>query len=77
MSNRTNDRLGLSKSDIERMMDLAIPTLAKVGFLDLFPIDESGYSTLQPREVAAGDEQVTRDAVAACPERALLIDESA
>ena len=40
MSSRTNDRLGLSKSDIERMMELAIPTLAKVGFLDLFPIDE-------------------------------------
>jgi ferredoxin len=44
---------------------------------DLFPIDESGYSTLQPHEVASGDEQVTRDAVAACPERALLVDESA
>jgi ferredoxin len=42
---------------------------------DLFPIDESGYSTLEQREVKHGDEQVTRDGVAACPELALVLEE--
>jgi ferredoxin len=42
---------------------------------DLFPIDESGYSILEEREVASEDVQVTRDGVASCPEMALIIDE--
>ncbi|OBG33878.1 ferredoxin [Mycobacterium alsense] len=42
---------------------------------DLFPIDDSGYSILEEREVRPEDERVTRDGVAACPEMALLIDE--
>jgi ferredoxin len=42
---------------------------------DLFPIDDSGYSTLEQREVKPEDEQLTRDGVAACPELALVIEE--
>jgi ferredoxin len=42
---------------------------------DLFPIDESGYSILEEREIAPEDLQVTRDGVASCPEMALIIDE--
>lgn len=42
---------------------------------DLFPIDESGYSILEEREVAPEDEQLTRDGVASCPEMALIIEE--
>jgi ferredoxin len=42
---------------------------------DLFPIDESGYSILEEREVPPEDAQVTRDGVASCPEMALVIDE--
>ncbi|AQT80164.1 ferredoxin [Mycolicibacterium litorale] len=41
---------------------------------ELFPIDEMGYSTLQAHDVESGDEQRTRDGVAACPEEALVID---
>lgn len=41
----------------------------------LFPIDESGNSILEEREVRPEDEQVTRDGVASCPEMALIIDE--
>jgi ferredoxin len=41
----------------------------------LFPIDDAGYSTLQERTVAPGDEQATRHGVAACPELALIIEE--
>jgi ferredoxin len=42
---------------------------------DLFPIDEEGYSILEEHVVANGEEQLTRDGVAACPELALIIDE--
>lgn len=42
---------------------------------DLFPIDDSGYSTLEDHEVQPGDEQTVRDGVAACPELALSIEE--
>jgi ferredoxin len=42
---------------------------------DLFPIDESGYSTLQEGLVRPEDEQVTRDGVASCPEMALILEE--
>jgi ferredoxin len=41
----------------------------------LFPIDDLGYSILDAHEVEPGDEQLTRDGVAACPELALCIDE--
>jgi ferredoxin len=42
---------------------------------EIFPIDDSGYSTLQAHEVAPEDAQVTRDGVASCPEMALILDE--
>jgi ferredoxin len=40
----------------------------------LFPIDESGYSILEEREVRPEDEGLTRDGVAACPEIALILE---
>src|ERR1700733_3494351 len=42
---------------------------------ELFPIDDSGYSILEDREVRPEDEQLTRDGVAACPEIALILEE--
>ncbi len=43
---------------------------------ELFPpVDDMGYSTLEEHDVPAGDEQRTRDGVAACPEEALILDE--
>jgi ferredoxin len=42
---------------------------------DLFPIDDSGYSILEEREVRREDEQLTRDGVAACPELALILED--
>jgi ferredoxin len=42
---------------------------------EIFPIDDSGYSTLEEHEVAPEDAQVTRDGVASCPEMALILDE--
>jgi len=42
---------------------------------DLFPIDDSGYSTLEEYGVRAEDEQQVRDGVAACPELALVLEE--
>jgi ferredoxin len=41
---------------------------------ELFPIDDSGYSILEARDVRPGDEQATRDGVAACPELALILE---
>ena len=41
----------------------------------LFPLDESGYSTLEAHDVRPEDEQLTRDGVAACPELALILEE--
>jgi ferredoxin len=41
---------------------------------ELFPIDDSGYSILEEHEVRPGDEQRTRDGVAACPELALVLE---
>jgi ferredoxin len=40
----------------------------------LFPIDDSGYSTLEAHDVRPEDEHATRDGVAACPEIALLLE---
>lgn len=42
---------------------------------ELFPIDESGYSILEPHQVRAEDEQLTRDGVASCPEMALILED--
>ena len=42
---------------------------------ELFPIDDTGYSILEEHEVAPGDEQLTRDGAAACPELAIIIEE--
>jgi ferredoxin len=42
---------------------------------DLFPIDDSGYSLLEPHEVKPDDEALTRDGAAACPELAIVIEE--
>jgi ferredoxin len=41
----------------------------------LFPIDESGNSTLEEHEVRPEDELLVRDGVASCPEMALIIEE--
>lgn len=41
---------------------------------DLFPIDDSGYSILEPTEVTPENEQRVRDGVAACPELALILE---
>ncbi len=41
---------------------------------ELFPLDDEGYSILQPQVVAAGDLQLARNGVAACPEGALSLD---
>ncbi|MDP7726161.1 ferredoxin [Mycobacterium sp. TY814] len=40
----------------------------------LFPIDESGYSVLEEREVTAEDEELIRDGVASCPEMAIILE---
>ena len=42
---------------------------------EIFPIDDSGYSTLEEHEVTPQEAQVTRDGVASCPEMALILDE--
>lgn len=41
---------------------------------EMFPLDDSGYSTLQPQQVTAGNETHARGGVAICPERALVLD---
>jgi ferredoxin len=43
---------------------------------ELFPIDDAGYSVLQTHTVRPDDEQATRDGVAACPELAMILEES-
>ncbi len=42
---------------------------------DLFPIDDSGYSTLEEHQVRPEDVQRVREGVAACPELALILEE--
>lgn len=42
---------------------------------ELFPIDDDGYSILEPHDVKPGDEARTRDGVASCPELALILEE--
>jgi len=41
---------------------------------ELFPIDESGYSTLEEHAVAPGDEERTCDGAASCPEMAIILE---
>jgi ferredoxin len=41
----------------------------------LFPIDDSGYSNLQPHQVESEDVQATTEGVSACPEHALILEE--
>lgn len=41
----------------------------------LFPLDDCGYSTLEPHIVAAEHQGLVRDGVAACPEGALVLEE--
>lgn len=41
----------------------------------LFPLDEEGYSALEPHRARPEDVERTREGVAACPERALILDE--
>jgi ferredoxin len=43
---------------------------------DQFPIDDSGYSILEAHEVEPNDAAVVRAGVAACPESAILLEES-
>lgn len=42
---------------------------------ELFPLDDLGYSVLEPHTVEPGDEQATRDGVNACPEGALILQD--
>ncbi|OBF26409.1 ferredoxin [Mycobacterium sp. ACS4331] len=42
---------------------------------DLFPIDDEGYSILEPYEVSPDHQQLVRDGVASCPELALIIED--
>lgn len=42
---------------------------------DIFPIDDEGYSVMEDHSVKSGDEQLTEDGVASCPELALVIEQ--
>jgi ferredoxin len=42
----------------------------------LFPLDDSGYSTLQDHVIGEEEEELVRQGVAACPEIALSIDDA-
>jgi ferredoxin len=42
---------------------------------NLFPLDDSGYSIVQPHEVGPGDQASTRAGADACPEGALIFEE--
>jgi ferredoxin len=41
----------------------------------LFPVDDDGYSVVEPFRVATGDQDTAREGVDACPEMALVLDE--
>jgi ferredoxin len=41
----------------------------------LFPLDDEGYSAMQPTVVPPGLKAQAREGVDACPERAILIEE--
>jgi ferredoxin len=40
---------------------------------ELFPLDDAGYSTVEPQQVTATLEGTARRAVAICPEQALAL----
>ncbi|MFZ2177669.1 MAG: ferredoxin [Rhodococcus sp. (in: high G+C Gram-positive bacteria)] len=40
---------------------------------ELFDIDDSGYALRSEVDIPAGSEQAAREAVAACPERAISL----
>jgi ferredoxin len=42
---------------------------------ELFPLDDEGYSVLQPQVVAEQNERLARDGVASCPESAFRLSE--
>lgn len=42
---------------------------------DLFPIDDEGYSVLEPHAVSPEDAPAVRRGVDACPEMALILEE--
>ncbi|WP_319449745.1 MULTISPECIES: ferredoxin [unclassified Mycobacterium] len=42
---------------------------------ELFPINDAGYSILEPHGVVVANEPITHEAVAACPELALIVEE--
>lgn len=42
---------------------------------EMFPIDDAGYCILEAHVVPAADEDRARQGVAACPERALVLEE--
>lgn len=42
---------------------------------ELFPIDDSGYSILEPHDVLPSDEHTIREGAAACPELAIVVEE--
>lgn len=41
---------------------------------NLFPLDDEGYSALEPHEVSPGDEEHAVIGVQSCPEHALSLD---
>ncbi|BBZ77091.1 ferredoxin [Mycolicibacterium anyangense] len=43
---------------------------------ELFPLDDSGYSTVEPYEVKAEDLATVEAGVGACPEKALILEDS-
>jgi ferredoxin len=40
----------------------------------LFPLDDDGYSSLEPHDVGSDEEDVVRAGVASCPESALFLE---
>lgn len=44
---------------------------------ELFPLDDLGYSSLQPRRVEPSEMATVIEGVEACPEHALVLEEEA
>jgi ferredoxin len=51
------------------------PGALATGGPDVYHLDDLGYCKIEVAEVAPGLEQQARDGAAACPERAISIDE--
>lgn len=43
---------------------------------NLFPLDDCGYSILEPHDVLPAQEALTREGVEACPEGALFLEQA-